>query len=71
MGVRVALDVEQRDPTHALLRHLVQSVVLHQVGQPHLGVAWSISGDCNTLMYNTTVCSRSRLPPTFDVVQMN
>ena len=40
LRVRVTLDVEQRDPTHALLRHLVQSVVLHQVGQPHLGVTW-------------------------------
>ena len=40
LGVRVALDVQQGDPAHALLRHLVQGVVLHQVGQAHLGVAW-------------------------------
>ena len=38
LGVRVALDVQQGDPAHALLGHLVQGVVLHQVGQPHLGV---------------------------------
>ena len=40
LGVRVTLDVQQGDPAHALLRHLVQGVVLHQVGQAHLGVAW-------------------------------
>ena len=39
LRVGVALDVQQGDPAHALLGHLVQSVVLHQVGQPHLGVA--------------------------------
>ena len=41
LGVGVTLDVEERDPAHALLGHLVQRVVLHQVGEPHLGVAWT------------------------------
>ena len=40
LGVGVALDVQQGDPAHALLGHLMQRVVLHQVGQPHLGVTW-------------------------------
>ena len=53
LGVGMALDVEQGDPVHALLAHLgdlvrdqgiqqhtylVQSFVVHQVGQSHLCV---------------------------------
>ena len=39
LGVGVALDVQQGDPAHALLGHLVQRVVLHQVRQSHLSVS--------------------------------
>ena len=41
LRVHVTLDVEERDPGHGLLGHLVQGVVVNQVGQTHLCVTWN------------------------------
>lgn len=53
LGIRVAAQVEQRNPISGLLLRLLQRVVFQQVGQPHLAIVypraeWHVLRDIHT-----------------------